>query len=31
MLFGNPGRMVKVGDKVTVVVGEFKAEQLTVR
>ncbi len=30
MFFGNPGKRVKAGDKVTVVIGEFKAENLTV-
>lgn len=30
MFFGNPGRHVKTGDKVTVVIGEFKAESLIV-
>jgi len=30
MFFGNPGRYVKPGDKVTVVIGDFKAENLTV-
>ena len=30
MFFGNPGRYVKLGDKVTVVTGSFKAEDLTV-
>ncbi len=30
MFFGNPGRYVKPGDKVTVVIGGFKAEDLTV-
>jgi len=30
MLFGNPGRRVKAGDKVTVVVGDFRAEHLVV-
>ena len=31
VLFGNPGRSVKAGDKVTVVIGEFRAEDLTVQ
>lgn len=30
MFFGNPGRYVKQGNKVTVVIGDFKAENLTV-
>jgi hypothetical protein len=30
MFFANPGREVKAGDKVTVVIGEFKAEHLIV-
>jgi len=30
ILFGNPGKFIKVGNKVTVVVGDFKAENLTV-
>lgn len=30
MLFGNPGRRVKAGDKVTVVVGDFRAEHVVV-
>jgi hypothetical protein len=30
MLFGNPGRRVKSGDKVTVVVGDFRATHLVV-
>jgi hypothetical protein len=30
MLFGNPGRRVKAGDKVTLVVGDFRAEHLVV-
>jgi len=29
-LFANPGRHVKQGDRVTVVLGDFKAENLTV-
>ena len=30
MFFGNPGKFVKAGNKVTVVIGDFKAENLTV-
>jgi hypothetical protein len=30
MLFGNPGRRVKAGDKVTVVVGDFRVEHIVV-
>jgi len=30
ILFANPGKYVKQGNKVTVVIGEFKAENLTV-
>ncbi len=30
MFFGNPGRYVKPGNKVTVVIGDFKAENLIV-
>ncbi|MBN2319001.1 MAG: hypothetical protein JXR49_07985 [Acidobacteria bacterium] len=30
MFFGNPGKYVKPGDKVTVVIGAFKAESLIV-
>ena len=30
MIFANPGRAVKAGDKVTVVIGDFKAEHLVV-
>lgn len=30
VLFGNPGGMVKSGDQVTVVIGDFRAENLTV-
>jgi len=26
MFFGNPGGLVKVGDRVTVVIGEFRAD-----
>jgi len=31
ILFGNPGGTVKLGDKVTVVVGDFRAENLIVQ
>lgn len=31
ILFSNPGRLVKPGDKVTVVIGDFRAEDLTVQ
>jgi hypothetical protein len=31
MFFGNAGGLVKAGDKVTVVIGEFRAENLTVQ
>ena len=31
ILFSNPGRSVQVGDKVTVVVGDFRAEDLIVQ
>jgi len=31
MLFGNPGARVRPGDKVTVVVGDFRAEDLIVQ
>jgi hypothetical protein len=31
VLFANPGRMVAVGDKVTVEIGEFKASHLVVQ
>ena len=31
MFFGNPGKFVKAGNKVTVVIGDFKAENLTVK
>jgi hypothetical protein len=31
MLFANPDRYVKSGEKVSVVIGDFKAEQLTVQ
>jgi len=30
ILFANPGRLVEPGQKVTVVIGDFKAEHLTV-
>jgi hypothetical protein len=30
MFFANPGRSVQAGDKVTVVIGDFKAEHLVV-
>jgi hypothetical protein len=30
ILFSNPGQLVKAGDKVTVVIGDFRAEHLTV-
>ncbi len=30
ILFANPGRLVKAGNKVTLVIGDFKAENLTV-
>jgi hypothetical protein len=30
MFFGNPGGLVQVGDRVTVVIGDFKAD-LTVK
>jgi hypothetical protein len=30
MIFGNPDRHVKVGEKVTVVIGDFKVEHLMV-
>jgi hypothetical protein len=30
MFFGNRGKLVKAGDKVSVVIGEFKAENLVV-
>lgn len=30
MFFANPGRYVQPGDKVTVVIGDFKAEHITV-
>jgi hypothetical protein len=30
MFFGNAGSLVKAGDQVTVVIGEFRAENLTV-
>ena len=31
MFFANPGRYMKPGDKVTVVIGDFRAENLTVQ
>jgi hypothetical protein len=31
ILFSNPGRFVKSGNKVTVVIGDFKAENLTIK
>jgi hypothetical protein len=31
MFFGNPGNFVKVGNKVTVVIGDFRAEDLVVQ
>jgi hypothetical protein len=30
MFFGNPNRYVKSGDRVTIVIGEFRADNLTV-
>jgi hypothetical protein len=30
-LFANPGRFVHAGDRVTVVMGEFRAEHLVVQ
>jgi hypothetical protein len=30
MVFGNPDAHVKSGEKVTMVIGDFKAEHLTV-
>jgi hypothetical protein len=30
MIFGNPDRHVKVGEKVTVAIGDFKVEHLMV-
>ena len=30
MFFANPGRSVRAGDKVTIVIGDFKAEHLVV-
>jgi hypothetical protein len=30
VLFANPGRQIKTGDKVTVVIGDFRAEDLIV-
>jgi hypothetical protein len=29
-LFANPGRQIEAGDKVTVVIGDFRAEDLIV-
>jgi len=31
MIFANPGRMITAGNKVTVVIGEFRAEDLIVQ
>jgi hypothetical protein len=31
MFFGNAGKLVKPGDKVTVVIGDFRAEDLIVK
>jgi hypothetical protein len=31
IIFANPGKMIKKGNKVTVVIGEFKAESLIVQ
>jgi len=31
MVFGNPDAHVKSGDKVTMVIGDFKAEHMAVR
>jgi hypothetical protein len=31
MFFANPGRLIKQGDTVTVVIGDFRAEDLTVQ
>jgi hypothetical protein len=31
IIFGNPGKYIKPGSRVTVVVGDFKAENLTVQ
>ncbi|GAB4390496.1 MAG: hypothetical protein Kow0025_22950 [Thermodesulfovibrionales bacterium] len=31
VLFGNPGRFIEQGSRVTVVIGEFRAEDLVVR
>jgi hypothetical protein len=31
MVFGNPDNFVKAGEKVSVVIGDFRAENLTVR
>lgn len=30
VLFANPGRLIEAGNKVTVVIGDFRAENLTV-
>ena len=30
VLFGNPGKFIKAGSKVTVVIGDFRAPALTV-
>jgi hypothetical protein len=30
MMFANPGKFIQAGQKVTVVIGEFRAEHLTV-
>jgi len=30
-MFANPGRLVKPGNKVTVIIGDFKAEGLIVK
>jgi hypothetical protein len=30
MFFANPGRAVRAGDRVTVVIGDFRAEHLIV-
>lgn len=31
VMFANPGRLVKVGDEVSVVIGDYKAEKITVQ
>ena len=31
MLFGNPGKIVKAGDRVSVVIGKFRADGLIVQ